>query len=305
MRKIPFLFCRYVARIDDDILDAAGLAQALSEIQGQYFAHGAKAEREARRDVVVMSPQRLEVAGELAVTWAIGHVQGHRIVTDYDPTEQVMRQRLERDSNHIYTKMLAIPRLGALAADDRTSATFMGGRVALSRMRSAFRHMPGGSFDFSFLAPEDVLGIIDALELSEYSYTVRRINPTPPGALAAAFDATMEREGVGIQRGVAKPMPGGEMHIGEGIIGQTAELATGGYGVVGFKGHTEDGSLAAVRKPPFSLDKAENLRQMEKEQPLRVYVEEAAETEMMASVVGELVRFYDRDETTGIPEESV
>lgn len=302
MQRAPFIFCRYSAQIDDNELSAAGLKQALIDIQGQYLPHGRTAEREGRNDVVVMRPKRDTIGEEDIVTWAIGHRPGHRTKTNYDPVAQEIRQRVQADDHILYSDIIAVPRLGAMAVSDRSSAMHMGGKVALSRTRSAFRFMDGGHFAFSFLAPGDITTMMQALDLKEYSYTVRRINPTPPGVLAAALDSSMETEGIGIMRGVAKPMPGGEMKVDEGLIGQTGQLAGGGYGVVGFKGETDAGSVAQIRKPPFSLEKSENLKQMEKEQPLRVFIEEDDEKDILPSVVGELVRFYGADEKTGIPD---
>jgi hypothetical protein len=301
--RTPFIFCRYSAQIDDEELTRSGLLEALSEIQGHYLPHGRKAEEEGRNDVVVMRPRERKIAGEKIVTWAIGHKPGHRVVTSYDAANEVIEDRVRADDHIVRSDIIAIPRLGAMAVTDRQSAVYMGAKVALSRTRSAFKFMAGGHFEFSFLAPGDVTTMMQVLDLEEYSYTVRRINPTPPGALSAALDASMETEGIGILRGVAKPMPGGDMEIEEGLIGQTAELAGGGYGVVGFKGTTEDGSLAQIRKPPFSLDKADNLRQMEKEQPLRVFIEEEDADDILAGVVTELVRFYGGDGSPGISQE--
>lgn len=303
MLRAPFIFCRYSAQIDEDELDESGLLEALSEIQGQYLPHGRKAEQESKNDVVVMRPRRVTVGSEDVVTWAIGHKPGHRVVTSYDAANEEIRDRIRADDHILRSEIVAIPRLRVMAVSDRQSAVYMGGKVALSRTRSAFRFMDGGHFAFWFLSPGDVTAMMSVLDLKEYSYTVRRINPTPPGALSAALDASMEAEGIGVLRGVARPMPGGEMEGHEGLIGQTAELAGGGYGVLGFKGETEDGSIAQIRKPPFSLEKSENLRQMEKEQPLRVLIEEEDDKDILPSVVAELVRFYDRDGTAGLSEQ--
>jgi len=242
-----------------------------------------------------MRPRKKKVRGEKIVTWAIGHKPGHRMVSSYDPQAEKITDRIRPDDHIIRSEIVAIPRLRAMAVTDRQSAVYMGGKVALRRIRSAFKFMDGGHFEFSFLSPGDVTAMLDVLDLEEYSYTVRRINPTPPGVLSAALDASMEAEGIGVLRGVAKPMLGGDMEREDGLIGQTAELASGGYGVLGFKGHTEDGSTAQIRKPPFSLEKSKNLKQMEKEQPLRVFIEEESVKDVRRSVVAELVRFYDRD----------
>src|SRR5690606_16943942 len=106
-------------------------------------------------DVVVMRPRRDTVEGEEIVTWAIGHRPGHRVTTTYDAAKREIRQRVSPDDHIVYSDVIAIPRLGALAISDRQSAVYMGGRPGLSRTRSAFRFMDGGHFAFWFLTPGD------------------------------------------------------------------------------------------------------------------------------------------------------
>jgi hypothetical protein len=291
--RIPFLFCRYSAQIDDEELTASGLVQALNEIQGQFLPHGAKAEKEGVHTVVVMKPRKLELHEEDVVTWFVGFRPGHRTITDYDAQDQELQFSVVGDTNILHTAIVAIPRLRVMAVNDRSNSLNMGGKPALSRTRSVFKQMHGGHFNFHFLAPGDLKQVVNNLELEEYSYTVRRINPTPPTTLAAALDASMEAEGIFIQRGVAKPAVGGSMKANGRLIAATRDLAADGYGVLGFKGTTPDGHSAQIKKPPFSLDKKDNLEQLEKEQPLRIIIEsEEDNDEIIASVVAELVRFY-------------
>lgn len=289
----------------EETLNCSGVLQALTEIQGQFLPHGPKAEREKFYSIVVMRPRRIDIAGEEVVTWAVGFRPGHRTVTDYDSDTQEISYAVQSDSHIIYTTMIALPRLGVMAVNDRVNALNMGASAALSRTRSVFRQIEEGAFSYWFMQQGDVANIVDRLDLTEYAYTVRRINPTPPSVLAAALDASMGLEGIGINRGVAKPLPGETMHAKEGFIQATTDLAGAGYGVLGFKGRTENGHLAQIKKPPFSLDKKENLKQQEKEHPLRIFFE--AETEddnLIAGIVAELVRFYDHDDSTIIPKES-
>jgi hypothetical protein len=303
-RPIPYLFCRYSMHVDDDLLDANATFEALNELQGQFLPHGATAERNNILSVVVMQPKRQTVGGEDVVTWAIGHRPGHRTVVGYDSQNQQIQSQIEADGHIVHTQIIAIPRLGALAVNDRVNDLYMGAKPALSRTRSALRKVPGGAFAFWFLQPGDVANIIGALDLLEYAYTVRRINPTPPSVLSAAFDASMAQEGIGIIRGSAKPLPGETMTANDGIIQATVDLSGAGYGVTGFKGVTDSGHLAQIRKPPFSLDKKENLRQQEKEQPLRVIFEtEGDEADILAGVVAELVRFYTPNGASEIHQE--
>lgn len=303
-KPIPFLFCRYVAQIDEELLDADGLQAALTEIQGTYFAQGPTAEKAGNRTLVVMRPRKLTVDAETVVTWAIGHRPGHRTVTDYDRTKQEMKLSVHADTHILHANIIALPRLGVMAVNDRTNALNMGGKPALSRVRAAFNQIENGSFAFQFLQPSDVAGIVKELELKEYSYTARRINPTPPSVLAKAFDATMEQEGIAKQSGILKPAPGASMKAAGGVIEATSDLIGAGYAVAGFKGHTKGGHLAQIRKPQFSMDKAENLKQLEREQPLRVFIEAEREDDtLIASIVAELVRFYGGDDEADVPQE--
>jgi len=56
--------------------------------------------------------------------------------------------------------------------------------------------MPGGQFAFWFLQPGDVTAVLEELNLKEYAFTVRTINPHPPGVLSAALDESMRQEGI-------------------------------------------------------------------------------------------------------------
>lgn len=303
-RPTPYLFCRYSMHVDDDLLDANAAYQAMAEIQGQFLPHGATAERNGVLSVVVMEPRAVQIGGEDVVTWSIGHRPGHRTVVGYDAQAQQKSVQIMPDDHIVYTDLIAVPRLGALAVNDRVSDLHMGGKAALSRTRSAFRKIPGGAFSYWFLQPGDVAAIVGQLDLLEFAYTIRRINPTPPSTLAAAFDASMAQEGIGTIRGLAKPLPGETMIANAGLIQATADLTGAGYGVTGFKGITETGHTAQIRKPPFSLDKRENLRQQEKEHPLRVIFEtDGDEDDNIAGVVAELVRFYGGDGAPQILEE--
>src|SRR3569623_331060 len=260
-KTVPFIFCRYAMQVGDDTLDASGTLQALIEIQGKFLPHGPKAERDKVNSIVVMQPRRMPIGEEEVVMWEIGHRPCHRTVTDYDATNQKIKLTVEGDTHILYTTMLAIPRLGAMAVNDRVNSLNMDARSALSRTRSVFRQIEGGAFIYSFLERGDVVSFVKQLDLLEYAYTVRRINPTPLSVLAAALDASYAQEGIGINRGVAKPMPGETMHAKEGLIEATTDLAGAGYGVLGFKGKTTSGHIAQIKKPPFDLDKSENLRQ--------------------------------------------
>jgi hypothetical protein len=301
--KIPYLFCRYSMQIGDDVLDAAGTLAALSEHQGTYYPSGPKEDRDGVKSSVVMKPRQVLVDGEAAIVWSMGFRPGHRVVTGYDAITQEMTRQVEADTHIYHADIVAVPRLQVMAIQDRSSATYLGARSALRRIRAVFRQIEDGSFSYTFMGPGDLTQVLDDLKLGEFHYTVRRINPHPPSALAQALDESFQQEGIGISRGVVKPLPGAEMEKGNGLIGAATDLASAGYGVIGAKGTTASGHTAHIPKPPFSLDKNENLEQQEKEQPLRILFDGELEgDQLIAGVVTELVRIYGGDGPPELPQ---
>lgn len=290
--------------IGEEVLDAAGQFAALTSIKGQLFPHGMKAAREDIRDILVMRPRRHEVGGEVVLTWSMGHRPGVRRKTEYNAETDQLDRSKEHDGHTVFTDFIAVPRVNALAVDDRISDEYMGAKLVISRLRSAFQNVEDGHFQAWLLAAGDVTGVVETLALTEYSYSVRRFNPHTRSALAKRLSEAMAAEGIFTSRGVVRPAPGEVMKAGEGLIAGTAGLADDGYGVVGFKGRTPAGHEAHIPKPSFSTEKENNLKQQAREQRLRVYFErEGYEDDLMPSIVAELVRFYDRDGPIALPEE--
>lgn len=132
-RPTPYVFCRYAIQIDDDLLDAVATVQALNEVQGRFLPHGRKAEQEGNNSIVVMQPSTDNIQGEDVVTWKIGYRAGSRTVTDYDVDGRQLTHQVENDRHIIHTDIVAIPRLGVMAVNDRTNSMHMGAKPALSR----------------------------------------------------------------------------------------------------------------------------------------------------------------------------
>lgn len=303
-RPMPFLFCRYQMLVDEEMLEAAAQLEALVSVRGQSFAHGAKAEREGVFDTLLMRPRSIEIGAETVLTWSMGHRPGSRRKSSYDADTDELSSAVERDDHTRWTNFVAVPRLGAVAVDDRLSDEHMGALAAISRLRSVFQNVDGGAFQAQLLAPGDVNAVLGELSLTEYSYTVRRYNPHAPSDLARRTSEAMAAEGIGMQRGLVRPAAGEVMHAGEGLIQGTSDLAEAGYGVRGFKGRTAAGHEAQVPKPNFNMERMRNIKQQAKQQRLRVFFErEAADHDVIPGVVAELVRFYDRDGAPHIPEE--
>lgn len=296
-RPIPFYFCRYSLLVGEELLDTRGQLQALKELQGQFFAHGPKAERESHLDSVVMRPREFQVRRERILAWSVGRKIGVRHSADYDPRRDRLIVEVIEDGSYQYSDFIAVPRLGVLAVDDRSGPLHLGGKAAISRFRSIFRNLEDGAVNIELTTtPEDVKRALRRWELTEFSFVVRPYNPHPPGDLSEALSEQFKKDGIGRYRAKAQPFKGKRMKpAADGHIASAVELADAGYGQYAFKGVTEDGHVAQVKQPPFEDERRKNQERQNEPRELRVLIDPGGtdDAATFASVADALIGFYD------------
>ena len=129
-RPVPFLFCRYQFLINEELLDGHGQLRSLIDLQGRFFTHGLRAEREGLFDSVVMRPRRIDIDDREAIYWSVGQEIGMRDAYQYDMGHDQLKLTSIDDPSIRYSDFISIPSLGVLAVDDRTGESHMGGRAA-------------------------------------------------------------------------------------------------------------------------------------------------------------------------------
>lgn len=247
MAGVPFLFCRYQFLVREEPLSFKAQLDTLQALQGRYFARGPKAERESHLDSIVMRPRELRFGSERAIAWSVGKKIGERQEFRYDQRKDQIQPFVVDDEGVVYSDFVAIPRLGVLGVDDRSSPHHLGGKAAMSRFKSIFRNIEGGAVVMEVtVTPQDVSRAFKQWALSEFSFVVRPYNPHPPGDLSKRLSEEFEKDGIGKYRAKAQPRPGLPMKpSADGPIAAATELADAGYGQYSVKGLTAEGTYGA------------------------------------------------------------
>jgi hypothetical protein len=296
-RPRPFLFCRYEMLIDGEMLDAKGQISALTELQGDYKATTAAAERNKRRDSAIIRPRSVKIEKEEVLVWSVVRRIGTRVSVEPDRKGTKLEERSVDDPGVFYSDFIAIPRLGAMAVDDRSGDPHLGGKAAIQRFKAIFEHLDGAEARVHLTTkPSDVDKALKTWDLTEFSFVVRPYNPHPPGDLSKDLSEDFKRDGIGRERGTFRPFPGHKMKPStDGPIAAVKELADDGYGQYAFKGKTEDGHTAQIKAPQFDNDRATNQRRQAEPRELRVVIDTDYDVDdaLLNHVVTALRKFYD------------
>jgi hypothetical protein len=110
-RPRPFLLCRNQLLVDDQPLDARGQLMALKELQGQYVAVSAAAERNKNRDSAIFRPRRLTADKEPAIAWSVGRRVGMRVTVEPDRSGATLELKAIPDTGIHCSDFVVIPRL--------------------------------------------------------------------------------------------------------------------------------------------------------------------------------------------------
>jgi len=296
-RPRPFLFCRYQMLKDEEPLDAKGQLSALTELQGEYKATTAAAERNKRRDSAIIRPRSVKIDNETVLAWSVVRRIGTRISIEPDRKGTKLEERAVDDPGVFFTDFIAIPRLGAMAVDDRSGEPHLGSKAAIQRFRAIFEHLEGAEVTVQLTTtPSDVDKALKTWDLTEFSFVVRPFNPHPPGDLSKDLSEDFKRDGIGRERGTFRPFAGQRMKpSANGPIAAVKELADDGYGQYAFKGKTEDGHSAQIKAPQFDDDRATNQKRQAEPRELRVIIDTDYDVDdaVLHHTVTALRKFYE------------
>lgn len=296
VRRIPFLFCRYQFLIDGELLDTSGQFEALTELQGEYFAHGRKAEREGKYDSVIMRPRRFELNGHQVLSWSVGQTNNLRVAAEYDSRKDELELRRRNDKSVRFSDFVAVPDLNSLAVDDRVSPVHLGGKAAIRRFQSIFRNFEDGEAEIQqSTSRNDIDRALELWELKDFSFVVRPYNPHPVGDLSRRLSEQLAADGIGRYTGRARPASGRSMKPSQdGHIAAAIEMTDAGYGQFSIRGVTGDGHDATIKKQHYSEKVELNKKRLSEPRELRVHINVAdAQEEKWPRVVAmAMVEFY-------------
>lgn len=247
-------------------------------------------------DTYIIGPRAGTRRGEPFLTWQVCRDISFRQVRRPDRRSQVVEFEFEETDDCVLSRIVALPRLGVLAAEDGAGEGKLAGWSAIRRFeaivrahsRLEFSAQPAGS-------PEDLRRAIETWELEKFSFQARPFNPHPsnPGKVLSDM---MKADGVGELRGQALPVEGAYIKPKEeGIVQETLGLAEKGYATYGATARTPSGAEAVVKKQQFSHDRHKNLERLRGAQQLRVYVDGTDDEKRIVQAVDVLVEFFAPD----------
>ncbi len=297
----PFQFCRYEISVGDEVLSAAGQRVFFMENQGQPMPFRGWGSDEVDSTIWIMEPKILSILGREAISVLIGLQPGVRPVVGYDPTAQVRTFKLSPDSHIKTAHLILVPELNAIAIQDRNNELCFPASAAIRVLRSAVRGFFSSGADFSIvrLSKYELRKAFEEWALTEYSYTIRPLNPVILSDLTNLRSDKMKEENVARESAKLKAPEGETMKPNGGPISQTQEMVEAGYGQNGFAGITPDGHRGQVPKPTFHMDKSKNLKEQEKPRPIRMLFEvedyDVHEHVIAETVARALVNLFDAD----------
>lgn len=293
----PFLFCRYQLIVGDNSLSTTAQFNLISELQGETVAHGEKAAEEKIYNTLLMRPKRIQVDKREVLTWSVGVITDQRLRAKYDRARDQIELELIRDGGVRFNDFVAVPAIGVLAVDDRTSELHLGGKQAINRFRSVIRSQEDADVSVVFDAtPDEVRKALSNWSLTKVKFTIQPNNPRPVSRLAQNLSDQFKRDGIAKLTGSVVPAEGQTMRMdNQGFIAAASDLVEAGYGQLAVAGHTKDGLDAEIKKPRYDPDVFKNERIQEKPRELRVFVddEDLDDDEVLRMAARALMRFHE------------
>lgn len=299
-RPIYYVFCRYSIDGDEGSMDEAGEFSFLAENQGGEQNHGRERDDGSRGSVLCTDPRTQTAEGRRSHVFEIGYKAGMRTRQLYDPATKAVVREIANDPHTKLGQVITVPSLRAMAVRDRASDDTLNAQYTLSGLRSLVRGASKDEWAINVLhaTNEDVEHGLRTWRVSEYTYTVRPLNPTG-GALARMRTAMHHEENIFQESGTVRAAPGQGLKMAEGVIGQTHDLVESGYGQNGIKGVTEDGQVASIPKAQFHQDKEKNIKSQENAPRfMKIAFDPSGDPDgnISLDVASALVRFYLRNE---------
>jgi hypothetical protein len=235
-KPIPYLFCRYQIGVDDQALDQNGQQHALQNLQGNEIQHGRSRQGQPPPAALVMAPDSFDVDGTNCLAWLIGIQPGFRVQNNYDKKEQKIRTQVIDDPHIKFAPVIALPSVGAMALEDRSSDERITARQALGAFKTILRLLgdEGGTLTVHHGNADDIQRWLSKWEISEYSYIIAPLNPITASDLANRRSDAIKKENIIRETGKVTPPKGQSLHQNGGSIEEANDLSSVGYGRQGF-----------------------------------------------------------------------
>jgi hypothetical protein len=299
MARTGVILARYTCTRDGRALSGREQQEVLTRLNNAPpIAYRVRDPKPDDRTNYIIRPDAGERRGRPFLTWQVCKELHQRTVRKVDRRNQKVTFDFEPTEDCALARVVVLPGLGVLAAEDASGENHIGGWSAIKRFEAMIEALDE-SLEFSAAlagTAQDLSRAIEKWELEKFSFEVRPFNPHPssPGLILSDL---LARDGIGKLNATAVPKQGGHIEPQTaGIVQETLGLAEQGYAVYGAEGTTPSGAEARVKKPSFSFDRNRNLEKLRGPQQLRVSVQAESEDDMIEKLADVLIDFFDTDE---------
>ncbi len=293
-RPVPYTFGRYEFSRFEKGLSRLEQFNLLQSLTGIMVAHRKADPSSDDLDTFIMRPASKTTLGHPVLTWYVAQSISARAVAQYNRSEDDIDERLIETDEIKYGRFVALPLLGVLAIDSRTSDPHLGMTAARSRLLSVINTQKNCSVRIELAGShQDLAKALDSWALRSFSFTVQPFNPST-SAPGDKLHRLMEADRMAKLRSVATPVRDDTMkNSGEGLIAEVSGLSEDGYGHAAAMGTTPQGYDASIGSPKFEGEREKNLKQAAGPRQLRVYVNAGATVEQEEEdVVKALLEFF-------------
>lgn len=294
MARKGIILARYTIARDGQWLTATEQKTVLDQLNlAPPVAYRVRDPQPDDRVNYIIQPAQRRRQNHKVLTWVVCKGLNQRTVRKVDRRNQSVSFAFEDTDDCLLARIVALPDLGVMAAEDMSGEGHIGGWSAIKRFQ-AIAEALDESIEFSASVAgtaQDLDKAISQWDLDKFTFEARPFNPHPsnPGLLLSDL---LAKDGIGRINATAVPKDGA--HItpkDEGMVRETIGLAKAGYAVYGAEGTTPSGAEARLKKPKFSFDRDENKNRLSGPQQLRVHVD-ATEDNIVQKFADVLIDFF-------------
>lgn len=282
----PYVFYRYKIVEDDVLLTTADQWELLTENVGRMVAYRRSNPTPRDMDTYLIMPDHYSVVHpksreELTIHFfnVAKHITSRKTHKYEQDKNDLVKIEVSADED-IFGSVVTIPRLGLLAASDRTGNDYLNAKSTVARFATIIRSIPSIAMQFELASSLEDLGTaVKNWSLDEFSFTAKPYNPTVrvPGD---KMHELLEPDNAKVI-GRAKANKGEKLvYSDEGLINEITGLAERGYAEYGAKGKTAQGYFAMIEKANPYKNKAPKIR---------VFVPEKTRRELNAQAVASVL----------------
>lgn len=250
MTELTFLFYQYRWTDDQILLDPREQWERLKALEGTEVPYWGTTPDSSFLELKRLSVDSVRHKDESQTAFYF-RIARHVTVREVDKLDRPGKRlvaAMQTTDEAQSARMILLPRLGVLAASNRSGDRDLNASGSLGRLRRIIRHSKAGRLLYEpAVGAEAIKNAIETWRLEIFTFDARFFNPHPsrPGQI---FSDLLKGDNMRVV-GHGVPVSGDTLTPGEnGLIQEVQGLEDRGYAHYGAKGITPDGNRATISK---------------------------------------------------------